>query len=730
MAVGHGHLAQVRWSLRGKMKKSVMIGVGIAIVALVFLAYFWFFNSSSVSVNTALSGNFYASAWSVTPDEIKISVKNGAGYSVTIDPGDFVINGKESNQGVVCTNAALIQIVYKEEAEITLDCVPSLNGDSFSGDIIINYKKSGSFLEQTSTGTITSQIQGIGQGGQQQGAVCGNNVRETGEDCDGYDLGGLSCASLGYINGTLSCNGSCTYNPNLCNNQTGAGEGNQINLTSEICSDGIDNNNNIAIDDDEDDCYTLGLIYYVSNAGNDVWSGKAPTWNGSDGPKQNIPAAQALITALPAGGKILFKRGDTWAISTFFGFSNGNGVANNPVTVGAYGTGNRPIFNTNGGLVIGSPNPTQYFVLDGLNLVGTGMSVSTSTGLFLWHSSSLPHHVTITDIAVEGYQTGIVNYANNFLLEDSIIRNNRHMGIFTQGIDVTIRDNLFEHNSERVEPPNFFIHTFYVSQVQNGLIEGNTIRDTVDGIKLRRGNNVTVRNNTIHDSDVAGIHGGGDSDGPASNHVFERNLIYDVRDCITVQGESGTGGAINFIIRNNICHSKKSGAVSGGNYPGMINVAGSAVVNGLYIYNNILYNIGIDNGIAISYSSAPQNLELRNNIIHKDDAGGSSKALIATGLQGITLSNNLYFLTNGVPLIQSGSTTYASLAAFAAAFPGQESGSLEADPSWISPPSNFHLQSGSPAIDAGFNVGLTVPNDFDGVSRPQGAGYDIGPYEP
>ena len=41
--------------------------------------------------------------------------------------------------------------------------------------------------------------------------------------------------------------------------------------------------------------------------------------------------------------------------------------------------------------------------------------------------------------------------------------------------------------------------------------------------------------------------------------------------------------------------------------------------------------------------------------------------------------------------------------------------------------SDFHLQSSSPAIDAGTNVGLT--SDYDGVSVPRGAGYEIGAYE-
>src|SRR5207302_750960 len=41
---------------------------------------------------------------------------------------------------------------------------------------------------------------------------------------------------------------------------------------------------------------------------------------------------------------------------------------------------------------------------------------------------------------------------------------------------------------------------------------------------------------------------------------------------------------------------------------------------------------------------------------------------------------------------------------------------------------DFHLQAGSPAIDAGITL-AQVPVDADGVSRPQGKAYDIGAYE-
>ena len=45
---------------------------------------------------------------------------------------------------------------------------------------------------------------------------CGNGVLDPGEDCDGGDLGGATCVSLGYDAGTLSCTLGCSYDVSGC----------------------------------------------------------------------------------------------------------------------------------------------------------------------------------------------------------------------------------------------------------------------------------------------------------------------------------------------------------------------------------------------------------------------------------------------------------------------------------------------------------------------------------
>ena len=47
-------------------------------------------------------------------------------------------------------------------------------------------------------------------------SVCGDGVGEDPEHCDGADLRGGSCESLGYDSGTWSCMASCDYDASLC----------------------------------------------------------------------------------------------------------------------------------------------------------------------------------------------------------------------------------------------------------------------------------------------------------------------------------------------------------------------------------------------------------------------------------------------------------------------------------------------------------------------------------
>lgn len=47
-------------------------------------------------------------------------------------------------------------------------------------------------------------------------SYCGDGTLDASEDCDGVDLGGASCVTLGYGSGTLSCGAGCRYDVSAC----------------------------------------------------------------------------------------------------------------------------------------------------------------------------------------------------------------------------------------------------------------------------------------------------------------------------------------------------------------------------------------------------------------------------------------------------------------------------------------------------------------------------------
>jgi len=54
---------------------------------------------------------------------------------------------------------------------------------------------------------------------------CGNGTLDPGEDCDGVNLGGASCAGLGLGSGTLACTSDCNFDTSSCTDVPACGNG-------------------------------------------------------------------------------------------------------------------------------------------------------------------------------------------------------------------------------------------------------------------------------------------------------------------------------------------------------------------------------------------------------------------------------------------------------------------------------------------------------------------------
>jgi len=103
------------------------------------------------------------------------------------------------------------------------------------------------------------------------------------------------------------------------------------------------------------------------------------------------------------------------------------------------------------------------------------------------------------------------------------------------------------------------------------------------------------------------------------------------------------------------------------------------------------------------------------------------------------MENNLLFQPGGTPTINWGGTVYTNLSNFQSATgKGQEC--VQADPLFVNALANdFHLRNTSPAKDAGLAssvyatfqtlYGISIAEDPDNQTRPQGGAWDMGAFE-
>lgn len=186
-----------------------------------------------------------------------------------------------------------------------------------------------------------------------------------------------------------------------------------------------------------------------------------------------------------------------------------------------------------------------------------------------------------------------------------------------------------------------------------------------------------------------------------SNNLIERNEIYNNAG-YGVHLYYGGGGVNNNIVRSNISHN--NGTAGDVSSAGILLASG----DGNLAYNNILY--GNPYGIQVSYSAS--NTKVYNNTVSANTYLGVD---IYTSSSGAIIKNNILY-QNGGAISDLGSGTVRS-------------NNLTTNPLFVDAAAhNFALQAGSPAMDAGGTIS-EVTDDYDGVSRPQGAAYDIGAYE-
>ena len=436
-------------------------------------------------------------------------------------------------------------------------------------------------------------------------------------------------------------------------------------------------------------------------------------------------------------GDIIYVRGGIYNESVAL---HQPGLAGSPITLTAYGDESVTISGGEAPALTALWDGTQYWIIEGFTL---DSNAEYTIQLSVWDAFWSDHMIIRNN-----YIRGAVIVSGSYnIFEGNEVDGSQHKGS-EDGVQESqeishhniYRNNHIHHFSSRGiwsmhRTHDSVFENNYIHHIENGfgyeqgidldgfasvvwrhIVRNNHIHD-VDYVPIALENvfDSVVENNIVHDSGI-GIsdinYGGPVGDGWGTDERCEvggeKNQYGDT------DGDNDCRGDITGnLIRQNLIYNVNLYAAIQINYAGGVKIQGNTIYCGGNKIAGILTSIGL---------YTPE-LEMRGNIISECGWG----AIDIQDADPLTEdSNNLLYRSDGGDVYLIEGSGY-NLSQYQSMF-GRGQGSVEAAPLFVEPSNNdFHLQSNSPAIDAGVDTGLTA--DIDGNPRPRGLGYDIGALE-
>jgi parallel beta-helix repeat protein len=240
----------------------------------------------------------------------------------------------------------------------------------------------------------------------------------------------------------------------------------------------------------------------------------------------------------------------------------------------------------------------------------------------------------------------------------------------------------------------------------------------------------------IHDVAKEGLYIG-DTNYPAGAEVREVEIAHNLLEDCGWDGIQVSSGDQDIEVHHNIIRRVGQGGGNGGNTGmGIVfnrgttgdahhNYVHSTRERGIYsqglgnsnFYNNVVIDAG-QLGVSGQQHGIAKQDRSNFNIYNNTVVNSYTHGIYTTGGTNVELRNNIVIDSGGDDLYIIGTPTETNNLET-----GEVSGFVDAGGD------DYHLTSGSEAVNAGYDTSPTVTDDYDGVSRPQGAAYDVGAYE-
>ena len=335
------------------------------------------------------------------------------------------------------------------------------------------------------------------------------------------------------------------------------------------------------------------------------------------------------------------------------------------------------------------------FVITGKSyLAVSGFQVKNSTGGFGLLAQESSHHINFLDnYTYNSYNSGIASWEG---CHDILIEGNE--------VELACNDGYQECISAD--------RCYNVQVLNNHIHHSGPGKHGGEGIDIKNGSHdCLVRGNYVHHINRLGIYVES-WENYLYNVTVDQNIVHNCWNHGIALACEKASPMENITVTNNLCYTNGYAGITVGNWNG----GRPKPFNNIKIINNTCYDNGqpwgqvpgSGYGIINMNGASCTNLVIRNNILSQNlkaqlmsdpDCPAVIEYNVIDGLQ--TPADWLAWGTNYIL----------------------------ADPLFVDPANaDFHLQSGSPAIDAGVST-LAPDHDLDGNARPVNGVWDIGCYE-